>query len=94
VEWRTPAEGVGSVADFGWYELFHARGVLAARLAEGDVRTFEAQRQAYAGVYAAVQAQAYVDTYWFLAAAVALMFGLSFGLRKNDPRARGHVAAH
>ena len=73
-------------------------GALAARLAEAGVGTYEAQRQAYAQLYATVQAQAsalaYVDTYWFLALAAGLMFGLSLFLRKNDPRAGGQIAAH
>src|SRR4029077_8277244 len=59
----------------------------------------EAQSQALARIYAAVQAQAaalaYIDTYWVLGIAALVMFFLSFVLKKNDPRAkRGSVSAH
>jgi len=40
------------------------------------------------------QTLAYIDVFWILAALAAVMFGLSFVLKKNDPRATGHVAAH
>jgi MFS transporter, DHA2 family, multidrug resistance protein len=45
-----------------------------------------------------VQAQAavmsYIDLYWFLTVGTAIMFFLSFLLKKNDPRAGGHVVVH
>jgi hypothetical protein len=48
----------------------------------------EATTQAYARAYRAVQAQAatlaYIDTYMVLAVGAALMFVLSFGLKKNQ----------
>ena len=58
--------------------------------------TWEAQRQAYARFYGMVQAQAqaYIDTFWLLAAGAALMFGLAFTLQRNDPRATGAVSVH
>jgi hypothetical protein len=43
---------------------------------------------------AQAQTLAYVDTFWLLALGAAVMFGLSFVLRKNDPRAGSQVAAH
>jgi hypothetical protein len=71
--------------------------VLANRLAVAGLSTYEAHRQAYARFYMMVQDQAralaYVDTFWLLALVAAIMFGLSFALKKNDPRAAGHVAA-
>ena len=73
-------------------------GTLTNRLADAGLGTYQAQRQAYARFYAMVQNQAstlaYVDTYWLLALAAVLMFGLSFLLKKNDPRAGARVAAH
>ena len=69
---------------------------LANRLADAGLGTYEAQRQAYARFYRIVQDQAqslaYVDTFWLLALAAAVMFFLSFALKKNDPRATSHVA--
>jgi DHA2 family multidrug resistance protein len=73
-------------------------GDLASRLAEAGLGAYEAQRQAYARFYRMVQDQAqtlaYVDTFWLLALGAAVMFFLSFALKKNDPRAAGQVAAH
>lgn len=70
---------------------------LSGGLARAGLGAYEAQRQALARIYAMVQAQAaslaYVDVFWLLAAGSALMFALSFLLRKNDPRAAGPVAA-
>ena len=71
---------------------------LTQRLAGGGLGTYEAQRQAYARFYAMVQAQAqalaYIDTFWTLAVGAALMFGLAFVLKGNDPRAGGTVTVH
>jgi DHA2 family multidrug resistance protein len=56
----------------------------------------DAQHRAYASIYQAVQAQsgtlAYIDTFWILAVGAAIMFLLSFLLRKNDPHAGGAAA--
>ena len=45
--------------------------------------------QAYARIYQSVQAQAaslaYIDTFMVLAVGSAIMFCLSFALKKNDP---------
>jgi len=68
---------------------------LARQLAQSGMSLHEAQTQAYARIYQAVEAQAatlaYIDTYWVLAVGAAIMFFLSFALRKNDPRAGGAV---
>ncbi len=57
----------------------------------------DALHRAYASVYQAVQAQAatlaYIDTFMVLAIGSAIMFLLSFVLRKNDPHGGGAVAA-
>jgi hypothetical protein len=67
------------------------------RLASG-LGTYEAQREAYARVYRVVRDQAqtlaFIDMYWLLAAAAAVMVAVAFTLRKNDPRLGGQVIAH
>ena len=69
---------------------------LAQRLAHSGLGAHEAQRQAYARIYQAIQAQAgslaYVDTFMVLAVGAAIMFFLAFILRKNDPGGGGDVA--
>jgi len=56
----------------------------------------DAQTQAYARIYQAVQAQAatlaYIDAFWVLAVGSAIMFFLSFLLQKNDPGTGGEAA--
>jgi len=56
----------------------------------------EALATAYARIYQSVQAQAgtlaYIDTFMVLCVAAAIMFCLSFMLKKNDPRGGMHVA--
>jgi DHA2 family multidrug resistance protein len=56
----------------------------------------DAQHRAYASIYRSVQAQAatlaYIDTFWILAAGAAIMFVLSFFLKKNNPGAGGEAA--
>ena len=68
---------------------------LARRLADAGLGTYAAKQQALARFYRIVQNQAqtlaYIDTYWFLAALAAVMFGLSFFLRKNEPGRGGEV---
>jgi MFS transporter, DHA2 family, multidrug resistance protein len=58
----------------------------------------DAQRHALAMLYAEVQRQAsslaYLDTYWVLGCGAALMFALSFFLRKNKPGGGGQTIAH
>ncbi len=78
---------------------FQARvdGILNQLVAAG-LGTPQALDQAYARLYGILQGQAqtlaYIDTFWLLALCGAVMVGLSFLLKKNDPRAGGRVAAH
>ncbi|HZU44260.1 MAG TPA: DHA2 family efflux MFS transporter permease subunit, partial [Terriglobales bacterium] len=69
---------------------------LAARLAHAGMSMHEAQSQAYARIYKAVQAQAatlaYIDTFMVLAIGAAIMFVLSFVLKKNVPGTGGELA--
>ena len=71
------------------------RGI-APRLARHGLTSYEAQRQAVARLYHVVQGEAralaYVDAFWILAILAAVMCGLSFLLKRNDPRAGGGVA--
>ena len=66
-----------------------ANGVAALSTGVDAVR---AGKQAYAIVYRNLLGQAatlaYMDTYLILAAAAAIMFALSFALKKNDPGGR------
>jgi MFS transporter, DHA2 family, multidrug resistance protein len=56
----------------------------------------DALARAYAALYGAAQQQAatlaYVDTFWVLGVAAAIMFALSFTLKKNEP-GQGEVHA-
>jgi MFS transporter, DHA2 family, multidrug resistance protein len=65
---------------------------LTARLAASGMNAQRAATQAYAIVFRDVIAQAttlaYVDTFMVLAGAAAIMFVLSFGLKKNQPGRR------
>ena len=60
---------------------------LAGRLVQLGAAAHDAQIQAYALVYRALQAQAaalaYIDTYWVLAIGASIMCGLSLFLKKN-----------
>lgn len=71
---------------------------LTARLTHAGLGVHEAQSQAYARIYQNVQAQsttlAYIDTFWILCVISALMFFLSFLLKKNAPGGGGRVVAH
>jgi DHA2 family multidrug resistance protein len=63
---------------------------LAQQLAHaGGVSAPDAHMRAYARIYESLQAQAaslaYIDTFMVLAVGAAIMFVLSFALRKNDP---------
>jgi len=74
-----------------------AAAALTERLKRAAVR--DPQLQAYRRLYDGLQNQAatlsYIDAFWILGVAAAVMFFLSFLLRKNDPRAqRGAVVAH
>jgi DHA2 family multidrug resistance protein len=68
---------------------------LAQQQAHSGMSLHEAQIQAYATIYRALQAQAatlaYIDTFWILAVGAAIMFFLSFLLQKNNPGAGGEA---
>ncbi len=72
--------------------LAGAAAALAARLTASGVNAERAMTQAYALIYRTVIAQAntlaYIDTFFVLTAGAAVMFLLSFALRKNDPSGR------
>jgi DHA2 family multidrug resistance protein len=70
---------------------------LAQQLQRAGV--YQPQTQAYSRLYGQVQNQAatlsYIDTFWILGIAAAVMFLLSFLLKKNNPRGpRAQVLAH
>jgi DHA2 family multidrug resistance protein len=71
--------------------------VLAAHLSASGLDAAQATSQAYARVYQAVIGQAttlaYIDTFWVLCLGAAIMFVLSFALKRNKPGAAGEVAA-
>jgi DHA2 family multidrug resistance protein len=62
---------------------------LSQRLSHAGSGASAGHMQAYARIYQAVQAQAaslaYVDTFMVLAVGAAIMFFLSFALKRNDP---------
>ena len=70
---------------------------LAQRLATSGVGRHEAQLTAYARIYQLLQAQAaslaYIDTFMVLCIGSAIMFGLAFLLKKNDPGGGGVTIA-
>jgi DHA2 family multidrug resistance protein len=70
---------------------------LTDKLTRSGLSPDQAQMQAHARVYQAVQGQAaalaYIDTFWFLGIAASIMFALSFFLRKNAPGGGGAGAA-
>jgi len=69
---------------------------LSQRLAQSGLDKQSAHMAAYAKIYQSVQAQAssaaYIDTFMVLGVGSAVMFVLSFALKKNDPGG-GHVVA-
>src|ERR1700733_8000963 len=71
----------------------NAANGLAQQLASSGVGKHEAQLTAYARIYQSLQAQAaslaYIDTFMVLCVGSAIMFGLAFVLKKNDPGAGG-----
>ncbi len=76
----------------GGAALHNAVTSLAARLAASGMNAVLALKQAEALVYRSVIGQAtvlaYMDTYVILAAAAAIMFFLSFALKRNQPGSR------
>ncbi len=79
----------------GNFNLRNSVTGLTAQLNHGGLGTHEAQGQAYARIYQALQAQAgalaYMDTFMVLAVLAAVMFVLAFILKKNDPGGGGQV---
>jgi DHA2 family multidrug resistance protein len=69
---------------------------LSNKLASAGLERTAAQKTAFAQVYRLIQAQAgaaaYIDTFMVLSIGSAIMFFLSFVLKKNDPGG-GHVVA-
>jgi DHA2 family multidrug resistance protein len=69
---------------------------LAHRLNAAGLDSYLALRQAYGRTYRATIAQAttlaYIDTFSILAVVAAIMFLLSFALKKNEPGGGGEVA--
>jgi MFS transporter, DHA2 family, multidrug resistance protein len=69
---------------------------VARRLTQSGLSPPDAQLRAYASIYQALLAQAatlaYIDTFWVLAVGAAIMFVLSFLLKKNNPGAGGEAA--
>jgi MFS transporter, DHA2 family, multidrug resistance protein len=69
---------------------------LAQYLARLGLSTHDAQAQAFAKIYQAMQAQAatlaYIDTFMVLAVGAAIMFCLTFVLKKNNPGGGGAAA--
>ena len=65
-------------------------------MAHSGLSTHDAQMRAYARIYQGVQAQAaslaYIDTFMVLAVGAAIMFCLTFALKKNDPGGGATVA--
>jgi DHA2 family multidrug resistance protein len=68
---------------------------LAQRFAHLGLGMNEAHNRAYAQIYQSLQAQAaslaYIDTFMVLAVGAAIMFCLTFVLKKNNPGAGGRV---
>jgi MFS transporter, DHA2 family, multidrug resistance protein len=69
---------------------------LAQRLAHSGLSAPDAQMGAYARIYRSIQAQAaslaYIDTFMVLCVGAAIMFCLTFLLKKNDPGGGPRVA--
>ena len=76
----------------------NALNALARRLTQAGLSVHEAREQALARLYAGVRAQAaalsYIDLYLMLSIGAAVMFFLTFFLKKNSPGRGGTVAAH
>jgi MFS transporter, DHA2 family, multidrug resistance protein len=78
---------------------FHdATTALAMRLTTAGLSVDAARRQALARMYALLQSQAavlsYVEVYWLLAMASAVMFVASFLLKRNEPGKSGNASVH
>jgi DHA2 family multidrug resistance protein len=69
---------------------------LTIRIQHSGLGAVDAHNQAIARFYGLVNQQAhmlsFMDTFWVLGVLCAIMFVLSFFLKKNDPGAGGDVA--
>jgi DHA2 family multidrug resistance protein len=70
---------------------------LADHLTQSGLSPDDAQVRAHAELYRSAQNQAaalaYIDVFWILGITAAVMFCLSFVLKKNDPGQRAEGAA-
>ena len=70
---------------------------LTNQLAQSGFSPDDAQMRAHARLYESAQNQAavlaYIDTFWILGVVAAIMFALSFVLKKNQPGKGGGEAA-
>jgi MFS transporter, DHA2 family, multidrug resistance protein len=75
-----------------------AANTLGRRLNYGGIGQIDSHTNAIGRLAHMVQAQAqvlsYIDIYWVIALGTALMFFLSFFLRRNEPGAGGDVVVH
>ncbi|MFZ0738816.1 MAG: DHA2 family efflux MFS transporter permease subunit [Candidatus Acidiferrales bacterium] len=89
-------EILGDYVRAGNPNLRNSVGGLAQKLVHSGLSAHDAQMQAYARIYQTVQRQAasmaYIDTFKVLAVGAAIMFCLSFALKKNDPGGGGEAA--
>ena len=84
-------------ATYGRQSFQIAVNNLVTRFTSYGINPHDAQVKAYAMVYGALQSQAatlaYIDTFFILSVGSAVMFVLSFFLKKNDPHAGGGETA-
>jgi MFS transporter, DHA2 family, multidrug resistance protein len=89
-------EILGDYVRAGSSNLQNSLEGLTQQLAHSGLSMHDALMHAYARIYQTVQAQAaslaYIDTFMVLCVASAIMFCLSFALKKNDPGGGGRVA--
>src|SRR6202030_3048532 len=87
------------LAEYTASARFHAAITgLTTRLTQAGLSVHAAQQQALARMYALVQSQAavvsYVEVYWLISMASAIMFVCSFLLKRNEPGRAGNVSIH
>ncbi len=86
-------EILGDYVRAGNSNLQNTLNGLTERLANSGLSTHDAQVRAYARIYQGIQAQAasmaYIDTFMVLAVGAAIMFCLTFALKKNNPGGGG-----
>ncbi len=87
------------LAEYTASARFHAAiAGLTTRLTQAGLSVHAAQQQALGRMYALVQSQAavvsYVEIYWLISMASAIMFVCSFLLKRNEPGKAGNVSVH